>query len=133
MGAGFTGHVRKLQVYDDGGGERLYAGGNFLSSGGTACPCLARWNFGTWQAMPGITWTQTSGVDGLAVFDDGTGPALHFSGSYTGTHAGGVVVGLMRFGPNGYSWPGGVVASGTLHGAFDDGSGPALYFNGNVP
>lgn len=62
---------------DDGPGPRaamLYA----VGSRGTSTDAM-RWNGTTWEALPELSgWTKS-----LAVFDDGTGPALYASGHRT--------------------------------------------------
>jgi hypothetical protein len=78
------------------------------------------------------------GVQDMAVYDDGRGPALYVVGN--GTEAGGVPVhNIARW--DGHEWSdvgGGTGACGScpsiLYAAatFDDGSGPALYITGYV-
>jgi hypothetical protein len=46
--------VRALERYDNGSGEVLVAGGNFISAGGVPAPGLAQWNGSVWTAMDPI-------------------------------------------------------------------------------
>ena len=77
------GFVMALRTFDDGNGEALYIGGSFNSSanGGIALPGVARWNGSTLTAVgQGFPISQ---VRSLEVHDDGSGPALFASGTYT--------------------------------------------------
>ncbi len=94
--------------------------------------CLASW-LPTFGGQPGTDHI----VESLAVYDDGSGPALYVGGWFT--TAGGVVVNhIAKW--NGSNWaPLGSGLSGSIGlppGAldltvFDDGGGPALYAGGN--
>jgi len=124
--------VRALAVFDDGTGPALYAGGDFMLSAGLAVNHIARWNGSNWSALGiGMNGGQiATTVDGLAVFDDGSGPNLYAAGNFAS--AGAVAANnLARW--NGSNWS--PVAGGTnsfIHclTAFDDGGGPALYAGG---
>ncbi len=125
--------VAALVSHDDGSGSSLFIGGTFATAGGVAAENVARWN-GTSFAPLG-TGMVGAGVQSLAVFDDGTGPALYAGGSFF--LAGGVACNsLARW--NGSSWSSvgggvtlqGVTGSVSAMAAFDDGSGPALYVAG---
>lgn len=110
-----------LAVFDDGsgGGPALYAGGSFLSAGGSPVNQIARWDGSAWAPVG-------AGFNGwvyaLTVFDDGSGPALYAGGTFN--H-------VARW--NGSSWAklgqGMDAPVRTLLG-YDDGSGPALYAGG---
>src|SRR5205814_2191178 len=82
LGSGCNSYVYALTVIDDGSGPALYAGGAFTVAGGISAPHIARWNGSSWSALgaPG------SGMDNyvytLAVFDDGSGPALYAGGGF---------------------------------------------------
>ncbi len=124
---GFTG-VLALTTFDDGNGEKLYAGGQFTTAGGVVVNGIACWDGSSWSALGG-------GVDhvvhALATFDDGSGPALYAGGSFT--TAGGV--GASRVARwDGATWS--AVGSGTDGTVrelkvLDDGSGPALHAGGS--
>ncbi|HEV8111448.1 MAG TPA: hypothetical protein VGR31_01605 [Planctomycetota bacterium] len=124
--------VSALAVYDDGSGLALYASGLFTTAGGVPANYVARWNGSTWSALgEGITGMAShTWVDALAVFDDGSGPALYAAGSFD--TAGGVpAANIAKW--NGHSWS--PLGSGLSQDAlslavFDDGSGPALYAGG---
>jgi len=79
LGGGMRG-VRALAVFDDGSGPVLFAAGDFKTAGGVPAQRIARWD--------GVQWlTLGAGLDmgeaeALAVFDDGTGPALFVGGSF---------------------------------------------------
>src|SRR6185503_10408989 len=84
----------------------------------------------TFGELPGVT----GGVGALAVFDDGSGPALYLAGDFN--TAGSLPVrDLARWDGSSWSAPG-VFApdtgASTVHAltVFDDGSGPALYAAG---
>jgi hypothetical protein len=122
-------YVDIMTVYDDGSGPKLYVAGNFNSIGGTTSPWLAQWDGATWS------WNSLgSGVNnkvtGMAVWDDGSGPKLYVSGTFT--IAGGVPVSKTAVW-NGTSWSAmRVPPVGSAHAmiAYDDGRGPALFYGG---
>ncbi len=99
LGAGVNSAVRGLAVYDDGGGPKLYATGQFTAAGGASAQRIARWDGHTWSAL-GAGLTGAASGDGgrvLEVFDaDGNGPSpsvLVVGGAFTmagGQSAGGI-------------------------------------------
>lgn len=106
-----------LEVFDDGSGPALWAGGFFQSAGGIPASHIARWDGAAWSAAGSIAGF----VYALRVYDDGTGPAL-----FAGGHAG-----VLRW--NGVAWAevgGGVDDKVFALVVYDDGSGPALYAAG---
>jgi hypothetical protein len=127
--------VRALTVFDDGTGSALYAGGDFTTAGGVTVNSVARWDGTEWSALSGASGTGASGiVHALAVFDDGSGPALYIGGMFS--TAGGLYVnniaswdGSEWSDLSGLSWPG---ADGPVFAlaTSDDGSGPALHVGG---
>ena len=127
---GVDGEVRAYAVFDDGAGERLYAAGLFWEAGSVGAYSLVRWNQGAWEAVPGNPFTSAASVLSMYVWDDGSGPALYFTGYLPG------LSGLTRW--DGTSWT--PIPSGSaildLVG-WDDGAGPALFaggtFNGMGP
>lgn len=135
-GVGVGSAVHAMTVFDDGSGPALYAGGGFNSAGGVATNRIARWDGNSWSALvahPGGLIGSTI-VYSLAVFDDGSGPALYVGGTFT--FAGTTTVNrIVKW--NGASWsalvgPSGVGVDNSVREmtVFDDGSGPALYIAG---
>jgi hypothetical protein len=136
-GAGTNGAVNAMAKFDDGGGEQLYVGGDVIAAGGVTTYRVARWDGDDWSALEATPSGQ--GVDGsvyaLAMFDDGTGPALYAAGWLSS--GGGVPLGnIGRW--DGASWhalegPLGNGTDGTITSVavYDDGSGPSLYAGGN--
>ncbi len=132
LGTGTNAPVHALAVYDDGGGPALYAGGMFTSAGGGFASHIAKWNGTSWsQVGGGLGGGKLVDVLALAVFDDGSGPALYAGGEFF--DAGGVTaLGIARW--NGTSWSAldgnsHYVVALTVH---DDGSGPALVAAGAI-
>jgi hypothetical protein len=77
------GSIWALEVYDDGSGEALYAGGNFGISGNPA-QNIARWDGAQWSDLDvGVSGGGFPFVYALAVHDDGSGPALYAGGRFT--------------------------------------------------
>jgi len=122
--------VYALEAFDDGRGNALYAGGWFNRAGGPGGVTAA--NIAKWD---GLAWTALGSglngpVDALAVFDDGSGPALFAGGRFT--TAGGIEANRIAKW-DGTDWT--PLGSGmndwvrTL-AVFDDGTGPALYAGG---
>ncbi len=134
LGGGMSGpndRVLALAVFDDGSGPALYVGGEFASAGGVAVSSIARWNGTSWSALGSGMGGTSPFVDALAVFDDGSGPALYAGGRFTA--AGGVAANRIAMW-NGTSWSAlgvGMNAQVRALVGFDDGSGPALYAAGN--
>ncbi len=97
--------VLDLAVWNEPDGPTLYAGGSILEVGGEPASHLARWRNGTWSAVPGGVRSGVGAlgaqVRALAVFDDGSGPALFVGGHFQ--EAGGVAVNsIARW--NGATW-----------------------------
>ncbi len=129
--------VWALETFDDGSGEALYIGGNYLNIAGIGVDHLAKWD--------GTEFSEVGGALGGAVplllkcfhvFDDGSGPALYAGGRFK--TLGGVSVNhIAKW--NGTAWEAlgtGLAGAGVGVGAhamatFDDGTGPALYVGGH--
>src|SRR5690606_10796934 len=103
--------------------------------GGRPVSNIARWNGDAWSDVDGGVWSGgSSPVTTMAVFDDGTGPALFVGGQLT--QAGGqYTIGVAKWTGSaweavapGPSWAQAWVRSMAVH---DDGSGPALYVGGS--
>jgi trimeric autotransporter adhesin len=137
LGAGVAGvgaAVRALAVFDAGSGPELFAGGNFTSAGGTTLTDFARWNGASWSPIGPTGQGVDSDVFTLAVFDDGSGPALHVGGFFA--HTGSTVAHDVA------KWDGAQWSSvgSPLTGfnntvralsVFDEGSGPRLFAGGD--
>lgn len=118
--------VVAFQVFNDGTGPQLFAGGDFQPAWGSPAFRVAKWDGQSWNDV-GFSFSDTS-VRALAVFDDGTGPALYAGGSSFNLNG----PDFVRF--DGKSWT--PVAQPTELSiqaltVFDDGSGPALYVGGD--
>lgn len=135
LGAGLGGTndiVLALEVFDDGSGPALYAGGRFAGH-------IKKWNPTTqlWTTVGGGVTKDglLGGVFDLLSYDDGSGLALYVGGQFT--QAGGVAANRIAKW-NGTSWSalGTGMAGGTTHPrvsvleSFDDGTGTALYAGG---
>ena len=132
VGIGVGGEVRALAVFDDGSGPALYAGGflEVLVSG--PVKGIAKWDGQSWSPVgTGLGNGGQDRVAALAVFDDGTGPALYATGRFTNAGS----IGVNRIAKwNGQAWSpvgGGLDGPGSSLVVFDDGSGSALYVGGN--
>ncbi len=130
LGDGLDGLVRSLVRFDDGTGMHLYAGGDFDSSGATQVNRIARWDGTSWSPLgAGLA---NGNVHTLAVFDDGTGPALYAGGSFT--TAGGQAASRVAkwdgttWSPMSLGFSGNAVHHLWVH---DDGQGPSLYAAGD--
>ena len=125
---------RAWAVFDDGNGPSLYAAGDFRAAGDAVAPGIARWDGARWQ--PVTTLFDGGGVVGpviraLAVFDDGSGPALYAGGDFNridGVQA----TDLARY--DGQRWS---AVPGNLQGfevhallSASDENGPALFVGG---
>ncbi len=138
---GLNGIVWALARFDDGGGggEALYAAGDFINAGETVASRIAKWDGSGWSALAdddtGIEGTDDD-IRALAVYDDGSGEALYAAGDFT--MAGGAAAGgIARW--DGTDWEplvdAGTMAEGANNtvnalAAHDDGSGEALYAGG---
>jgi trimeric autotransporter adhesin len=140
LGTGVTGgfgRVNAMAIYNDGGGDALYVGGNFTHAGGVPAASIARWDGTAWSALTGGgIGGGTNTLSTMAVFDDGQGPALFVGGGFT--EAGGMPVDrIAKWTSAGWS----AVPNGPLHPslatvsiilAHDDqsGIGQALFIGG---
>lgn len=74
--------VDALAGFDDGSGPALYVGDSFEYAGDTVALSIARWDGCSWWPVGG-GMDHGGAVKALAVFDDGSGPALYVGGSFT--------------------------------------------------
>ena len=123
-GTGYWRASYALAVFDDGSGPALYAGGYFTTAGGVTVNNIARWDGSAWSALAGPSGTGIdSSVVALAVFDDGSGPALYAGGLFT--TAGGVTVNrIARWNGSAWSALSGPCGTGVGDGS-TRGSGPS--------
>ncbi|MCC6660825.1 MAG: hypothetical protein IT437_08060 [Phycisphaerales bacterium] len=113
--------IAALEVFHDGAGPSLCAGGQFETAGSMPARSVARWDGAQWHALG-------AGVQGLchclAVFNDGSGAALYAGGLFAGP---GQPTNLARW--NGSAWsPVGGAPDDSVEclGVHDpDGAGPA--------
>jgi len=126
---GLDGTVTALAVFDDGGGDALYAAGDFRSADGVWLSHVGKWDGASWSAL-GDGINTTGVVYSLATLDDGNGPALYAGGSFS--MAGGVPAQrIARW--DGSAWsalgngPGFSVRSMCM---FDSGGGPMIHAGG---
>ena len=129
LGTGLNLPGRALAVFDDGGGPALYAAGGFSTAGGVFASRIARWDGAAWSALAGGAAID-GGIECLAVFDDGAGPALYAAGSFMAV--GSVAASrIARWDGSAWSPLGsgvdGIVRALAVH---DDGAGAALYAGG---
>jgi len=140
--------VRDMVVFDDGTGPALYAVGTFPSTMPPAPIALRRvgkWTGTTWAPLGGgvMDGYREWAVNALAVFNDGTGPALYAAGDFRDIYLP-ATNGLMQVNNiakwDGTAWS--AVGDGTTPNTaapifdlmvFDDGTGPALYAEGISP
>ena len=123
----FDGPIFAFEMFDDGGGMALYAGGFFTTVSGVPAASIAKWDGTTWSPLGlGIL----GDVYAMDVFDDGSGPALYVAGSFS--VAGGVAAeSIARW--DGTTWSAlglGLDDDVDTLAVFDDGTGAALYAGG---
>jgi len=119
--------VMALSVYNDGSGEKLYAGGGFVTDFGAPVDYLAKWDGSTWTGVGGGT---NQAVFALTAHNDGSGAALYAGGHFT--MAGGVPASRIAKW-NGISWSAlksGVDDDCKALEAFSDGTVEILYVGG---
>ena len=132
-GTGVSSPTYNLGVYDDGTGEALFAGGNFITAGGVPVNSIAKWDGSEWSALSEPSGV-TRQVHALTAFDDGDGSMLYAAGNFF--TAGGVSVNRIAKW-DGSAWsalsgPSGVGMNNIVYSlaVFDDGSGKVLYAGG---
>jgi hypothetical protein len=131
VGGGTNTSVLALAVHDDGSGPALFAGGDFTTAGGAPATGIARWDGARWSDVGGgMDHSVYVYVKALAVYDDGSGPALYAGGDFT-TAGGAAASRIARW--DGASWTAlgnGIDSTVEALAVFDDGHGPALYAGG---
>ncbi|MEC9374047.1 MAG: dockerin type I repeat-containing protein [Planctomycetota bacterium] len=116
-----TGSVQAFALLDEAGSPTLYAGGSL--SGG-----VLRFDGTEWVALPGNPIAE---VRGLAVFDDGSGPALYAAPESGLDTEGSIILGVARRVAGGWEQVGGALTTAAVNwlAVVDDGTGngAALY------
>jgi len=119
---------------DIGGGSTLFAGGRFLTIGGTSANNIAQWDGSAWSPLGGGL-SRTSGfgqVFHMTPWDDGTGMALYVGGSFNLGDGSTVLANVAKWDGSVWSTVGAGFNSAVQElTVFDDGSGEALYAMGN--
>ncbi|MCK6445682.1 MAG: hypothetical protein L6Q99_04760 [Planctomycetes bacterium] len=129
--------VRALAVFDDGNGPELYVAGDFDVSLGFPQHGLARWDGAAWTPVLAVTsqFAGFVGISDLEVWNDGSGDALYFGGTFNKVN-GSPAASVAKYDGSGWTTLGaGYVGSylGAL-AVHDDGSGAKLYAGGwNFP
>jgi hypothetical protein len=126
---------RDIALFDDGAGLKLYVY-TYVYVNGQELPGIARWDGATWEGLggpaggPGVVF----GRSRVAVFDDGSGPALYVTGSFS-TWGGIPARSIAKW--NGKAWS--AVGSGFSGGdnvnsmaVHHDVRGPSLFIGGST-
>jgi hypothetical protein len=77
--------IGDMMPFNDGSGPALYVAGNFVTAGARSVTNIARWNGTEWSSVGGLTDAGPFGqpiIHALAIFNDGTGPALYAGGVF---------------------------------------------------
>jgi len=131
--------INDLEVFDDGTGAALYAAGMFNLAGGVTADAIARWTGTAWEPVggglgPNGPFGPFASGNALAVYDDGTGPALYVAGEFT-LAGGRAVLNIAKW--DGAEWSGVGGGLGPAVGGqalclevFDDGTGEKLFAGG---
>ncbi|MBI5362663.1 MAG: hypothetical protein HZA53_05755 [Planctomycetes bacterium] len=129
--------VASITAFDDGTGEKIYAGGHFTLSplGFPTYYNVAKWNGTSWSELPQGP-SGSSEVEAMTGWNDGTGSALYVAGSLSqyvldSNNTWTLTAGVIRW--NGTAWHdvgGGMNNLVQCLQVWDDGSGPALYAGG---
>ena len=122
-------------TFDNGAGEKFYAGGGFgfFEPGMPAQIGLGKWDGTNWSHVGG----STDGVCyAIEVFDDGNGPALYVGGAFNRVGVNTPADNIAKWDGKSWSEVGGGVSHAVLAmKVFDDGSGspsrPKLYVGGS--
>ncbi|CAG0983471.1 hypothetical protein PHYC_01893 [Phycisphaerales bacterium] len=122
-------------VFDDGAGPALFVGGNFDTAGGTSCFKIAKWNGTSFSPLGGgigLPPPSAPIVNALAVYDDGSGPALYIAGVFTSVDGNTVPANrIVRWDGTTYTaLTTGLNGPANALAVFNDGNGPALYVGG---
>ncbi len=129
----WTEQIWPLTAWNDGSGERLYAGGYFTMSrsGDVFASGFAWWDGGRWDGV-GISPPIATQVADILPFDDGDGEELYISGRYRSETGRLLAVGRIVDG-RGQDLQNAPDPFGRVLGVFDAGDGPALHVGGDFP
>jgi hypothetical protein len=128
FGTGTDGRVSAIEVFDDGSGPKLYAGGAFSTAGGMRADNIATWDGAAWSHLS-LGGGAQNVVQALGVANVGSGPELYGA------------VGFSPVGPgrsidryDGTSWTRVAETDGQFNviGGFDYGQGERLVVGGTV-
>jgi hypothetical protein len=131
-----SGSITVAMSWNDGTGEALYIGGDFTIAGcETEIRHIAKWDGSRWSPLVGPGGVGLNrGVTSLAVYNDGTGPAL-YAGGHFDVASGETANHIAKW--NGVEWstlagPGSAGMDLLVNAltVFDDGTGPSLYAGG---
>jgi hypothetical protein len=126
------GAIYAMVVADDGGGPGLFVGGDFTVIGGVAANRAAVYRGGVWSPL-GLGIANGS-VYAVEAYDDGSGTAVYFGGSFVNA-GGGSASRIAKWDGVAWSALGTGVSGGfnTVDGlrTFDDGAGPRLFVGGS--
>lgn len=133
VGSGFNNWLQGLHALDFAGQRALYASGWFEFSGAVRVNHVARWSGTQWTGMAdGFEGPNSPDwVHEMIVHDDGSGPAIYASGTFTSA-SGISMLHVARW--NGTVWaPVGAGLNQAVNdlAIFDDGSGPKLFAVGS--
>ncbi len=121
--------VLDILVADLGDGERLYAGGRFLTIDGVPANNIAVWDGASWSAL-GTGVTPSGGfaqVIHMTTWDDGNGTALYVGGSFANA-GGSPATRVAKWDGAGWSAMGAGLDSTVQElVVYDNGTGEALY------
>lgn len=138
VGLGLSATVTALVSHDDGSGSKLYAAGEFAFAPPFVATGVARWDGVSWRPVGAGLGVQigsagsdfATAVNALAVFDDGSGPALIAGGEFLNSGAN-PILRLARW--DGVAWSqfgGGVDGEVVTLAALDDALGSSLWVGG---
>jgi hypothetical protein len=130
VSAGSSGppNVLSLVVCNLGGGNALYASGQFTIAGTTSANHIARWNGSNWSNLgSGLD----VGASALCPFDEGSGsPALFAVGAFQSAGSNPSTHYVARWNGSWSAVGGGTDLLASAAAVLDDGQGPLLYVGG---
>jgi hypothetical protein len=124
--------VSALTTFDDGSGSRLYAAGDFHTIGDVVANGFARFDGVAWEGLGAGLAGMPIRILTMAVFDDGSGPALYLAGYSLSTPGGppGAIVARWNGGSSFTSIGAGLAGVVQSLAVWDDGGGSRLWAGG---